>query len=124
MDFTSEQIAAAKAAQSPEELKALCAENGMKLTDEEAKSHFAALHSEGQLADDELDAVSGGICEEKYTTACIKGLPDTGGVRPTVFHDPKCNGCQYATYLGPVTHRMGDGTKVQSTKERYQCNRP
>ena len=60
MNFTQEQLAKAKAAKSAEELIALAKENGMELSEEEAKKFFAELNKEGTLADDELDNVSGG----------------------------------------------------------------
>lgn len=43
--------------------RALAAEQGITLTAEEARALFARLHSPaGELADEELDAVSGGGC--------------------------------------------------------------
>ena len=70
MIFTPEQLAKAKAAKSAEELIALAKENGVELTEEEAAKYFAELHKEGELADDELNNVSGGCGgdpEPKYT---------------------------------------------------------
>ena len=60
MKFTNEQLLKAKAAKSAEELLALAKENGMEMTDDEAKKYFSDLHKEGELSDDELDNVSGG----------------------------------------------------------------
>ena len=60
MKFTPEQLTKAKAAKSAEELIALAKENGIELTEEEAKKYYAEWHKEGELADDELDNVSGG----------------------------------------------------------------
>ena len=62
MNFTPEQITKAKAAKSAEELIALAKENGMELSEEEAAKYFAELNKEGELADEELDNVSGGAC--------------------------------------------------------------
>ena len=62
MKFTPEQITKAKAANSAEELLALAKENGIELTEEEAKKYFADFHKEGELADEELANVSGGAC--------------------------------------------------------------
>ena len=59
-NLTSELIAKAKAAKSAEELLALAKENGLELTEEEAKTYFAQLNANGALSDDELDAVAGG----------------------------------------------------------------
>ena len=61
MKFTEEQIKKAKSAKSAEELLALAKENGIALTEEEAAKYFADLHREGELSDDELDNVSGGL---------------------------------------------------------------
>ena len=60
MKLTQEQLTKAKATKSAEELIALAKENGLELTEEEAKNYFAELNKEGALADDELDNVSGG----------------------------------------------------------------
>ena len=68
MNFTPEQLTKAKKANSAEELLTLAKENGMEMTDDEAKKYFADLHKEGELADDELENVSGGCGdpEPKY----------------------------------------------------------
>lgn len=43
------------------ELLALAKENGIEMTEEQAKEYFAKLNTKtGELADDELDNVSGG----------------------------------------------------------------
>ena len=60
MNFTQEQLTKAKAAKSAEELLALAKENGLELTEEEAKNYFEQWHKKGELADEELDNVSGG----------------------------------------------------------------
>lgn len=50
-------------AESPKELLALALAEGVELTDEEARACFTRLHPPaGELADDELEAVSGGGC--------------------------------------------------------------
>ena len=59
MKFTKEQLEKAKQAKSAEELLALAKENGIELTEEEAKLHFALWHKE-ELADEELSNVNGG----------------------------------------------------------------
>ena len=57
-----------KAAKNPEELKAMAANEGWQMTDEEAASYFEELKEltgekkTGELSDDELDNVSGGGC--------------------------------------------------------------
>ena len=60
MKLTQEQLAKAKAAKSVEELLTLAKENGMELTEEEAKNYFEQWHKDGKLSDEELDNVSGG----------------------------------------------------------------
>lgn len=66
MKVTNEQLVKAKTAKSAEELLALAKEAGIELTAEQAKEKFDILHSEGELADEELDNVAGG-------SSCING---------------------------------------------------
>ena len=61
--FTPELIEKAKSAKTPEELMALAKENGIEMTAESAKAYFEQLNPKtGELADEELDNVSGGGC--------------------------------------------------------------
>ena len=60
-NLTPELIAKAKAAKSAEELLALAKANNVELTETEAKICFEQLHANGAVADDELEAVSGGF---------------------------------------------------------------
>ena len=60
-NFTSELVAKAKAAESAEELLELAKANKVELTEREAKTYFAQLSANGVVADDELEAVSGGF---------------------------------------------------------------
>ena len=61
-----ELIAKAKETTTVEELMTLAKENGIRLTEEEAKTYFAKLHpATGELSDDELDNVAGGGCNAK-----------------------------------------------------------
>lgn len=62
MKITPELMAKAKEAKSAEELLAFAKENGVELTAEEAEQYFEQLHATGELADDELENVSGGGC--------------------------------------------------------------
>ena len=69
MDQLSKRALAAEA-ESAEALRALAAEHGISLTGEEARAYFAKLHPPvGELADDELEAVSGGGCGSAGYTA-------------------------------------------------------
>ena len=55
----------AKQAKNPEELMSLAKENGIEMTEESAKAYFEQLHPKtGELADDELDNVAGGGCQQ------------------------------------------------------------
>ena len=59
-------ILKAKEAKSVEELMAHAKENGIELTEEDAKMYFEQLSAKkGELSDDELSDVSGGGCETK-----------------------------------------------------------
>ena len=61
-NLTPELIAQAKAAKSAEELMALASENHIVLTEDEAKTYFEQLHTNGAISDDELELVAGGGC--------------------------------------------------------------
>lgn len=69
--LTPELIEKAKQAKSPEELLALAKENGIELTEDEAKAYFERLNQSGELSDEELDNVAGGGCFTK-STECPK----------------------------------------------------
>ena len=60
MELTPEKLAKAKMTKSAEELLAFAKENGINLTDEEAKNYFSQWHQEGELSDEELGNVAGG----------------------------------------------------------------
>ncbi len=63
MELNNALIAKAKQAKTPEELLCLAKENGEEITLESAKAYFELLHSQtGEIADEELDNVSGGGC--------------------------------------------------------------
>jgi len=59
MEISKELIVKARACESEAELKALAEENNIEITDEEIK-HFLADNAEDELAEEELDVVSGG----------------------------------------------------------------
>lgn len=44
-----------------EELTELAKENGVELSEDEAQDHFDRQNSSGELSDDELDGVAGGV---------------------------------------------------------------
>ena len=60
MKLTKEMIEKAKAAKTAEELAEMAKAEGVELTAEEAEKAFAKLNKSGELADEELDNVSGG----------------------------------------------------------------
>ena len=62
MKFTKELMEKIKTAGSAEELLKLAKAEGVELTAEDAEKAFARLHKSGELADEELDNVSGGGC--------------------------------------------------------------
>ena len=109
MNFTPEQLAKAKAANSIEELLAYAKENGYPLADEEAKTFFEKWHTEGELADEELDAVSGGGCgtdpheNEDYKTAMHCSNCDWTGWYKGKWNDGgwyECRLCHQQTLYG------------------------
>ena len=92
--MNEEILKKAKAAKSVEELLALAKENGIELTEEQAKAYFAQLHpTTGELADDELDAVAGGGCGDDGGKKCPRCgekmyvIPNTNQ-----YSCPKCSG--------------------------------
>ena len=66
MDLNKELLTKAKAAKTAEEIMALAKENGVELTEESARAYLDLLHPKtGELADEELDNVSGGGCYDR-----------------------------------------------------------
>ena len=63
MNFTEEQLKKMNAAKSAEELIALAKAEGIEATEEQIRAQFDAMHKEGELADDELENVSGAGCD-------------------------------------------------------------
>lgn len=62
-NFTPEMIEKAKTAKSADELVVLAKENGMEMSEAQAKAYYEQLHpASGELSDDELDNVAGGGC--------------------------------------------------------------
>lgn len=69
MNLSVNQIKHARLAADPEALLDLARAEGIAMTAEEARDCFAKLHPPaGELADDELDAVSGGGCGNSAAT--------------------------------------------------------
>ena len=88
-DFNAEMIQKAKGAKSACELLELAKAEGIDITADEAATFFAQLNPESsELADDELDGVSGGGCgddlplyrnytmvQEFFCTSCFRVYP-------------------------------------------------
>ena len=98
--MNQELVNKARKAESVEELLALAKENGIELTNEQAKAFFAQLNPpKGELSDDELDNVSGGGCGEskvKYCPNCNSELRMVGdGVTHNMRFYYLCDSCGY-----------------------------
>ncbi len=101
-NFHRELIEKAKTAKTAEELLALAKENDVEMTAEEATAFFAQLNPKaGELADDELDGVSGGGCGDSNTPEGPKvyygqfteGMYVSCGTAACAFFNPKgCGG--------------------------------
>lgn len=108
MNVTPELIAKVKAAQSAEELLALAKENSVELTEEEAKTYFEQLNTNGAVSDDELENVAGGgfICD-------LLGLsrqPETGVDKFVDMTPGRCPNCNRTTDYGePSLPKVEDG---------------
>ena len=93
-NVTPELIATVKAAKSAEELLELAKANNVELTEEEAKTYFEQLHTNGAISDDDLEAVAGGgICDafmeffRLRTGSNESSCPNCGG-KPTATNKP------------------------------------
>ncbi len=117
--MTVELIEKAKACKSAEELLTLAKETNYPLTAEEAAEQFAALHNEGELADDELDAAAGGACETKVggdkKTVVSSGLNCFTGEFESIYDE---NG----RYRKDVNFAgRSDGWEIFSVLGKAQC---
>ena len=101
MKYTYEMIEKAKLTKTPEELLEASKENGIEMTAEEAGKIFELLHPKsGEIADDELDNVSGGACHtddgRKIVTVghgCTRWKCKKCGGSPVGSTIYNCNGC-------------------------------
>ncbi len=88
-NFLPEQIEMAKQAKSAEELAELAKENGVDITEDEAREYYEQLNKTGELSDDELDNVSGGCGGPE------KKCPNCGGKDLKKFETYlHCNTCR------------------------------
>ena len=116
MNFNAEMIAKAKSVNSAEELIALAKENGIDMTEDEAKTYFAQLNPKsGELDDDDLDSVAGGACGDSNNG------PDVNrGDMVRITSGETCSKC--GTNIGTVA--QGKATKYIKCKPCSQkiCN--
>ena len=99
MENNKELFAKAKAAETPEALLTLAKENGMEMTDESAAAYFEIMHPKaGELADEELNNVSGGGCRECKRCG-VRATRYSGGIsRCGVCGKlPNCNNCYWCS---------------------------
>lgn len=109
-NLTPEQLTAARAASSSAELLDLAGKNGITLTDHEAAAAFSTLHASGELADDELDAVSGGACFTDSSDATgVTAAATVSAVQGVTC--PKCG----SSNIGTVRYNAKGDLK------RYKC---
>ena len=84
--MNEELLLKAKGAKNAQELMKIAEENNYPLALEDAENIFATLNREGELSDDELDAVSGGGCLEvdgkSYTVVTCGVFCFTGHYEP------------------------------------------
>ena len=96
--MNQELVNKARKAKSVEELLALAKENGIELTNEQAKEYFAQLNpTKGELSDDELEDVAGGGCfgeEERYCPNCQTRLEVRASCHG-LYSFYQCNNCGY-----------------------------
>lgn len=116
MQFTKEMMEKAKAAQTAEELLELAKTEGAEMTAEEAAKAFARLHKSGELADEELDNVSGG-CGDPEPNAQW-GSPGVWKNREDVIHDFTV-GMRVAVYLSPTNLQKGTVIATDCAKDDY-----
>ena len=81
-------------AKSPEDMLTIAKENGIELTEDNAKYYFETYFSSGALSDDELENVSGGGCKDN------EAKPITPEYQKPCF---VCVDC-YASYNNKQTH--------------------
>ncbi|MDE6731183.1 MAG: hypothetical protein K2J71_10475 [Oscillospiraceae bacterium] len=124
--FTPELIAKAQQTKSVEELLTLAEENGITLTEDEAREYFEQLNQSGELSDDELDSVAGGGCGSSK-----KKLPQVNS--SDLCGNFKCNRCGGSSFP-QSTHQCFGARMVMtnccaccsyhlfSDNNVYQCN--
>jgi len=92
MDFTQEQLKAAKAAKSPEELLKMAKGANVALTPEQAE-HFLQPNG-GELSDEELENVTGGCGGGTPLSQQWKNAADSFFGLPNFHVGTLCTSCQ------------------------------
>ena len=135
MELSNDLIAKAKQAKTAEELLTLVKESGMEMTEESAKAYFEQLSSKtGELADDELDNVSGGACGTTYYEACMANsycsdyICSRCGSRGIIVRNGelRCSGClAYNPRCWNCMNSIGDKrSKILTCKVRLRRGIP
>ena len=108
-----ELILKAKNAEKAEELLALAKESGVELTKESAQAYFEQIHKSGELADDELDNVSGGWCYHDGNRVVTAITP--------ACSDWVCNKCGAKSDLKEEGKRYCSNMYAHEEKFIFQC---
>ena len=89
LNLSPEMIEKAKATNSADELLTLAKENGIEMTEDEAATYFSQLNPKsGELSDDDLDNVAGGL------GGCFNfGNSIRKGAKVRVLNGQKCRKC-------------------------------
>ncbi|MDR0987708.1 MAG: hypothetical protein LBL98_08470 [Ruminococcus sp.] len=85
MKLTGELLTKARTAKSPEELITIADKMGATISDDEAAYCYHRLHTEPELSEEELEAVTGGSDDNpckgyfdyQWDKPCLHGRPDT-----------------------------------------------
>lgn len=118
--MTQELIEKAKEAKTAEEILAIAKENGMEMTEEDAKLYFEQLHPvKGELSDDELDNVSGGGCTTNggYTTVTSELKCFTGQYENNFWR------AEYGMYMTNDSNASLRKTWEKNCTGQYRCGR-
>ena len=102
INLTPELISKAKAAKSAEDLIKIAEGEGVKLDEKDAASFFAKLNrNEGELSDNELEAVAGGGCGSKPSPYPLHDFDDDCEHQQDVAWDSMWHGsCCLCIYSG------------------------
>lgn len=96
MQFSREMIAKAKQAKSAEELLAMAKAENFPMTEEESQFFFDALNRQGEISDDELDAVAGAGKSKQPENTTPKPLYSKG--QYVSWGNARCEICDIGEY--------------------------